>query len=166
VIGFVGAIIRKIYKNKDWETYQEIQKFLIYKSKVAKLLNIKQKLDIEKNINEYSECISRSNENYNLTGYPAFPPIKFEKGYYYLESYGKIDFLSDSEEKVFDLLFKNKNTIILFEQIGDTLWKDNEKYSLQAISKIIERIRKKFVIYGLHKEIIFTKRGKGYVLIQ
>ncbi len=70
--------------------------------------------------------------------------------------------LTKSESITFDLLIKNKAKIVSFDDIADNLWKDNleEKYSEYAITKLIERLKKK-----LPKNVIHVQRGVGYILI-
>ena len=53
------------------------------------------------------------------------------------------------------------------QQIADVLWKgEPDKFSLNAISKLIFDIRASLKKYGLYKEVIFTKRKAGYILLQ
>lgn len=70
--------------------------------------------------------------------------------------------LTKSESVVFNLLRENKNKIVSFDEIADCIWKDKseEKYSEYAITKLIERLKKK-----LPKNIIHVQRGFGYILI-
>lgn len=70
--------------------------------------------------------------------------------------------LTKSESLIFDLLIKNKVQIVSLDDIADNLWKDNseEKYSEYAITKLIERLKKK-----LPKNVIHVQRGVGYILI-
>lgn len=93
-----------------------------------------------------------------------------EKSIRYLQELGfikliKVDKpanLTKDESAVFDLLNENKNKIVSFGDIADSIWKENsaEKYSEYAITKQIERLKKK-----LPKNIIHVQRGVGYILI-
>lgn len=73
----------------------------------------------------------------------------------------KPDSLTKKENIVFNLLLRNKNKLVSFEEISEWLWKENleEKYSEYAITKLIERLKKK-----LPKNIIHSQRGVGYIL--
>jgi len=65
-------------------------------------------------------------------------------------------------------LIRNAGQIVSFDDMADIIWKDNsdQKFSLEAIAKIIQNIRIKIRTLGIIKEIIFTKRGSGYLYIQ
>lgn len=69
--------------------------------------------------------------------------------------------LTKKESLIFDLLVKNKDKIITYDQIADTLWGEfqDEKYSEYAITKLMERLKKKLPI-----NIIHSQRGTGYLL--
>lgn len=73
----------------------------------------------------------------------------------------KPDNLTKNENKILNLLLRNKNKLVSFEEISEWLWRDNadEKYSEYAITKLIERLKKK-----LPKNVIHNQRGVGYVL--
>lgn len=70
------------------------------------------------------------------------------------------------EKNVLGVLIRNKGQIITFDEMADTIWKENtdQKFSLEAMAKVIENLRKKIRQSGINKEIIFTKRGSGYLL--
>lgn len=70
--------------------------------------------------------------------------------------------LTKSESLVFTLLTENKNKLVTFDQIADCIWRDmsDVKYSEYAMTKLIERLKKK-----VPKNIIHTQRGIGYILI-
>ena len=69
--------------------------------------------------------------------------------------------LTTKEKIVLQLIVENTNEIVDYDAIANALWNDqiDEKFSLYAISKVIERIRRK-----LDANIIHTQRGFGYML--
>lgn len=73
---------------------------------------------------------------------------------------------SKQEKDLLSTLIKNKGKIVTFDKAANTLWKNNtdDKFSLEAMAKVIQSIRKKIKGLGINKEVIFTKRGKGYSL--
>lgn len=73
----------------------------------------------------------------------------------------KPDNLTKNETEIFNLLLRNKNKLVSFDEISQWLWKENieEKYSEYAITKLIERLRKK-----LPKNLIHSQRGIGYLI--
>lgn len=75
--------------------------------------------------------------------------------------------LTKQEEQVLKLLEGHKGKVVSFDQVARILWKSkmDDKFSLEAIAKVIENLRKKIKSVGINKEAIFTKRGNGYILI-
>lgn len=72
-----------------------------------------------------------------------------------------------SERRILAGLIQNKNKLISYDQIGNMFWGEEaslEKFSLQSIAKIMEKIRKKIKDAGVYQELIYTVRGQGYVL--
>ena len=69
--------------------------------------------------------------------------------------------LTKSENIVFNLLLRNKNKLVSFDEIANWLWEDKseEKYSEYAITKLIERLKRKSP-----KNLIQAQRGVGYIL--
>lgn len=84
----------------------------------------------------------------------------------YIESHKQINGLTQEEEVIFKLLFQNKNNIITFDTIAEELWSEDniDKYSLYAIAKLIERLRKKLAENNINENLIHTQRSQGYVL--
>jgi DNA-binding winged helix-turn-helix (wHTH) protein len=75
--------------------------------------------------------------------------------------------LTKQEEQVLKLLENHKGKVVSFDQVARVLWKDkrDDKFSLEAMAKVIEKLRKKIKGIGVNKEVIFTKRGSGYLYI-
>lgn len=74
--------------------------------------------------------------------------------------------LTKSEKIVLENFINNKNKVVTYDRIADLIWKDKsfEKFSLYAISKLIERIRKKIKATGIKTNLIHTQRKEGFVL--
>ena len=77
----------------------------------------------------------------------------------------KLTNLTKQEGRVLELLNSHKGKIVSFDQVARVLWsKDvDEKFSLEAMAKVVQNVRKKIKEVGINKEVIFTKRGKGYI---
>lgn len=80
----------------------------------------------------------------------------------------KLNNLTRQEEDVLNLLQANQGSVVSFDEVANVLWKDktDDKFSLEAMAKVIENIRKKIKAVGINKELIFTKRGSGYLLMK
>lgn len=78
----------------------------------------------------------------------------------------KLKNLTRQEQDVLNILHANSGKIVSFDEIAEVLWKEksDDKFSLEAMAKVIENLRKKIKQVGINKEIIFTKRGSGYLL--
>lgn len=70
------------------------------------------------------------------------------------------------ELNVLKLLIKNKNKVVTFDEIAENIWQEqvDDKFSLESLAKIIQNLRNKIRNQGIKKEVIFTKRGKGYLI--
>ncbi len=73
--------------------------------------------------------------------------------------------LTKSERNVLNLLLRNKNKLVTFDNIAEEIWRDKvfEKYSEYAITTIVKKIKKK-LLQKTDKHIIHAQRGVGYIL--
>ncbi len=164
------SLIRKYnYSNKsnlnDKEIYQRgiWKKITIETSNLFKIFNnkyyTKKPKPMIKTLNSEfkGELVKQSKNNFKKLGYPIKPEIN---------KAAIFKSFTTSEKTILKSLIKKKNIVLTFEEMGDLLWKNkvNEKYSLYAITKKIERIREKLYQNGIKINIIHTQRGKGYIL--
>lgn len=70
--------------------------------------------------------------------------------------------LTKTENKIFDLLNKNKGNLISFDEIAKEIWGENyfDRYSEYAITKHIENLKNKITKNSIH-----SQRGYGYMLM-
>lgn len=67
------------------------------------------------------------------------------------------------ERRMYTYLMEHRNKICTFDELGDVLYLDNpDRFSLAALAKLIQGIRKKLLISGQHHHMIQTHRGQGY----
>lgn len=80
----------------------------------------------------------------------------------------EIKSLTRQEEDVLNLLKRNQGEIVTFDEVANCLWKErsDDKFSLEAMAKVVENLRKKIKAKRINKELIFTKRGSGYLLLK
>ncbi|MBI3342925.1 winged helix-turn-helix domain-containing protein [Candidatus Gottesmanbacteria bacterium] len=76
-------------------------------------------------------------------------------------------FLTNKERNVWEYLVANKQRIVSFDELADAVWKDesDEKFSLYALSKLIETIRRKLRAHSVNRQVIVTFRKRGYMAI-
>ncbi len=74
--------------------------------------------------------------------------------------------LSPQEKKLYQILISNSGRVVTYDEISQSLWEDQsyQKFSLFAISKVIEGLRKKTSVSGLPPDLIRTARGRGYFI--
>jgi len=163
-----NAIVSSIYPN-NFETRQTINRYLFLNTKLKNLLDSKEykRMYLEKDTFKL-EINTISQSNYQLIGYPLNELFrKNDKGK--LES-SIIDLskFTNQEYLILVKLVENQGKIVSFEEISTQLWGNaiEKKFSLEAIAKIIERLRDKLKKEGLKREVIFTKRGRGYLFVQ
>lgn len=99
-----------------------------------------------------------------FSGNLASKSIKYlkELGLLKLQKIEIIGKLTKTENKIFDLLNKNKGNIVSFDEIAKVIWGDNyfDKYSEYAITKHIENLKNKITENSIH-----SQRGHGYLLL-
>lgn len=113
-------------------------------------------LDLQRESKKYLEKL----------GFAEKPKVKYINGVFLVNSKRLDRQVTSQEFDLFALLWKNQNRPVSHDEIAKAIWKNNadEKYSLWAITKMVERLRKKLRKAGLGKEVIQTKRLSGYIL--
>lgn len=63
-------------------------------------------------------------------------------------------------------LASRPHEVVTFDEAAEAIWKDemDSKFSLYALAKTFENLRRKIKNQGIYKEVIRTQRGSGYVL--
>lgn len=79
--------------------------------------------------------------------------------------FNKPENLTKSERNLLNLLLRNKNKLVTFDQIAEEIWREKvfEKYSEYAITTLIKKLKKK-LRQKTNKNIIHPQRGVGYIL--
>ncbi|MFA7300707.1 MAG: helix-turn-helix domain-containing protein [Candidatus Shapirobacteria bacterium] len=131
---------------KTFENYKKINFDNIF-SKNRSLLTMLDKSMAGKLAEESQEYLNKMGVNYNNN----YDFLKLE--------------LTKNEKKVFELFLENQNKLVILEKIGLTIWgeRTDEKFSLFAISKLVDRLRKE-IKKKTGKNLIHSQRGVGYLL--
>lgn len=111
------------------------------------------------------DLLKKSAKYLNKLGFPAKQTISQKDGEILLN--GKFtNGTFTSQEVRFLCALLNSGEILDFDKAADALWKDlaDEKYSLAAMAKVVESIRRKIRDNGIQKNLIHTARGRGYFL--
>jgi hypothetical protein len=72
--------------------------------------------------------------------------------------------LTRQERALFSLLQQRNGELVSFDQAAEAVWHDktDAKFSLAALAKIVENLRRKVLQQGINYQVLFTKRGQGY----
>ncbi len=75
--------------------------------------------------------------------------------------------LTNQERVLWTYLLAKKNHIVPFDEVADVVWKadTDEKFSLYALAKLVENIRRKLRDFGIHHNILHTIRRQGYMVV-
>lgn len=150
-----------------WEEKQRMAEFVVTKSKLKKIIgeyvSINQLLDRKIYLPDTS-VINDSNHIYEIFGYPIVSEVKSKNGKVYANGV-QMENLTEQEEDVLKLLVKDKGTIVSYDELADIIWRKDSytKFSIQAIQKTVERLRKKLDYYGVTPTLITNKMGQGYI---
>jgi biotin operon repressor len=115
-------------------------------------------------VKEQAKLIAQSNEFYKKLGIPVEGKVFGLNGLTPEINKKPIENLNNSEKKLMKLLIQNENETVEIDEIGDEIFGTDSDYSLYAISKMVERLRKKLEANGISGSYIQTLRGKGYLL--
>ena len=149
--------------NGKWLDSEMVVDWIITRSKLADVLR---KFDPQ---HQYLPT------THSVTNVQYGPLIQISKQFYKkiglsqntkLEKILNIQDLTYNERRVLSSLVLNEGKIVSFDDVGDILFDDKDKFSLYALAKTIERIRKKLHTNGYPHTLLQTVRGKGYLLQQ
>lgn len=77
----------------------------------------------------------------------------------------RIPGLSANDKLLLDLLFTKRGQTVKFDEIAAVLWPSYEDWSLYAVVKAVERLRKRIKDSGINLPVIHTQRRIGYSLL-
>ncbi|MFA7300827.1 MAG: helix-turn-helix domain-containing protein [Candidatus Shapirobacteria bacterium] len=164
VEAIITSITREdVYEKLDgvWAESEIITDYLVTQTSIGQVLQKYEKTEMYlptlKGIRgkEQLKLIQESDEFYKKLG------IQIEKKQF---SVNDFENLTETEKNLLNTLIKNENQITDFDTIGGAIFKNDDDFSLYAISKTIQRLRDKFEANGISGSYIQTLRGKGYVL--
>lgn len=92
--------------------------------------------------------------------------ITVKKGHFIWEGISFEHQLSDHEKRILNIMFAKFPNCISRDDVAEAIWEENaeKKYSDWAIDKAMSRLRDKLDEIGLGREIIETKKRKGFYL--
>lgn len=116
--------------------------------------------------NQQGVLRQQSNSYLEQLGYPNGRIFKSDGESITLINSQHLSSLSPDQKNVLIHLIKNRNTVVSFDTIAQIMWKDEwyERYSQEAIAKLIQRIRDKISQAGIHAGVIQSVKKQGYIL--
>jgi len=164
VEAIITSLTRKdIYEKLDglWSESEIITDYLVTQSSIATVLqkfeSVKKYLPTITGVRskELVKLMQESEIFYNKLGIPIAG-----------KQFKLADFknLTETEEKLLEILIKNVNKIVDMDAIGEAIFGNEDDFSLYSISKTVQRLRDKFEANGISGSYIQTLRGKGYLL--
>lgn len=156
--------------NGIWQESEIITDFLVTQTSISKIL---QKYEKE---NYYTPTLKGtrhkdsgnlnklSDEYYKKLNIPSFNSPFSLNGLTPEINKEPIQNLTQNEKQIMYLLIKNSNNTVSFDEVSDIIFKDDTKFSLFALAKVMQRLREKLEKNGISGSFIQTVRSKGYLL--
>jgi len=148
-----------------WEESEAMVDFVLKNSSLKKYFN-----EYQPTMKSLREKVSEENKNVSKD-YLKQLGIKIEKALEInrnkVELWGKsIDSqLSKKQNLILKMMIENSGMVVTFDEVTKILWSDEEdRFSLWAMNKFVERLRIKLVSLGLSPFVLKTIRGRGVCL--
>lgn len=147
-----------------WYKRQDRVEYLLSHTAFKKILPAASKA-ILRNSEKIQNTITDSTNYLSKIGFPVNETVWMKSGCLYKTGKDITALFSKNELALLEMLIINKGKVVDYDSIASALWGKDElnKFSLYAIAKTIQNIRKKFRNEGVNKEIIKSVRGLGYV---
>lgn len=172
VEAIVTSITRQdIYKKLEgmWQESEIISDWLVTESALSPIIkryNSEGFVPTMKGvrIKQQAKLLSKSDEFYKKLGFPSTESIFGLNGLTPEVNKKPVENLSTTEKVILKLLIQKAGGIVSFDDLGNEIFKNDQNFSLYAITKSIERLRNKLEANGVSGSYIQTLRGKGYLL--
>lgn len=150
-----------------WEHRESIMDFLLTKTKFAAIFD-HEFIPTISDLPEINENLVAESEKYLASlGFPVKSILNVTNKQLKINDEVILNTFTQTERKILYHLIGSRNKLVSYDEIGDLFWGEEEsldKFSLQSIAKIMEKIRKKIKNHGVYQELIYTVRNEGYVL--
>jgi DNA-binding winged helix-turn-helix (wHTH) protein len=149
----------------DWRIRKGIGDFLSFNTTFRTVFTNEFNNPVLDFIDNYKgDIILESAKYYAKMGYPLTSCFSYKENTIFYNSDPVLG-LSNKEIDIMKALIDQKSQLISFDKLGEIYWKDNEdKFSLAALAKVIEKLRNSLEINGIPNSYIRTIRKQGYLL--
>lgn len=147
-----------------WEEAEAMVDFVLTNSKLkTELGKYRPTLKNLRNVNRKTEIVE-SRKYLNKLGVCFEKPLTINRGKIELRG-GIVDSKFTLKQKQLTIKLLENGGFLSFEEVSKILWDDDEnKFSLWAMNKYIERLRGKLINLGLMPQVLKTLRGRGICL--
>lgn len=134
-----------------WHQRQALVTYLTTQTQLGQFISSPTPPPLDQNIYQ------KSSANLSRLGYPAKISLTPSK---------LANLLTPHELRLFTCLYFNQNTLVNFDDAGTAVWQEqvDEKYSLYALAKLVENLRRKIRSSGTNSDHLRTFRKRGYML--
>lgn len=153
------------YAWEKWQEKQTIADFLLSKTKLASLFP-DYPLDLKEQDKLPTKYLLDSQKYLQKLGFGEEKKFRLKNDQAFYGERGLERILSSQENKILAALIAKKGETLTHDQIAQILWKEKaaEKFSLWAITKVIQKLRRKLQMAGINQNLILTLYSKGYAL--
>lgn len=153
------------FPSMRWEEKQSLIDFIVRDTSIAELVPHKKGTLVTLREDTDADLKRKSDQFLTTLGFPSRQLFSETTPGTILLNDTPIAF-KQKEFQVMSLLVKKRHTIVSINEVAAALWNNesSDRYSLYAISKVIERIRKTIKACGIFPGIIETHRGQGFLL--
>jgi hypothetical protein len=169
----VGMMLKKDSANfpenvwmSNWEINESIVDFILLKTKLRKCVpKYVGTIDGLRQNFVSPELITKSKQSYLSFGFPIESALTLKGNSIFLGDLNVESSLTVGQKKILKLFMTKRHQLVTPTEIGDILWQsNNEKFSLWAISKQIQKLRDALKKLGLKQDVLLNVRGQGYIL--
>jgi DNA-binding winged helix-turn-helix (wHTH) protein len=148
-----------------WRVRKGIADFLTFNTTFRTVFPNEHNNPVLEFIDEYKgDIILESAKYYAQMGYPLTSCFSYKENTIFYNSDPVLG-LSNKEIDIMKGLIDQKSQLITFDKLGEIYWGKNEdKFSLAALAKVIEKLRNSLEINGIPNSYIRTIRKQGYLL--
>lgn len=152
-------------KPNDWRLLMGIADFIAFDTVFKKFF---ENTNLNRTIlfmDDYKgELLEESAQYFAKMGYPLRSSFDYDNETILFNGKPVVG-LTNKEIDVMKLLIDHKSKIVSFDEVGDVYWGDDpDKFSLEAIAKVIEKLRNNLEKNGINESFIRTVRKRGYLL--
>lgn len=169
----IGALILERLSVMDhgveytWEELMAIKDYMLTETTLHDLVPEKESLLASIRQKQQGDLAEASQQYYHKLGIPTGEVFSTSGDRVLVHQKETEVILRHEEFKALKYFIENKNKIVSYDDLADVIWgKDSyDKFSLQSMAKLMQRVREKIEAMGVFPQIIQTVKKSGYMLV-